>query len=267
MARSNRKAAPPSIGVLLNRAHLCIIKGEVSFRKAAEYIATAAERGATQRKIAAGVGKSVGWVNALLQWRQGGYQDTPFGPSVKASRERAALFSQTEQEATPETFEQVDVFKAVVADPVQIPTPKEIAAVQEDTKKAKRIVRNVAERMAEIEAPSIADEAPAPVADHPSYSAIWLAAAFKHVVQFADSNPEMLSEIIDLVGPENFLQTIATMQAAYDDKYGADLVRASADHADDEGRPLVTADAQAGEQQDDAAAIAAEATKAKRWMN
>jgi Protein of unknown function (DUF3102) len=63
----------------------------------------------------------------------------------------------------------------------------------------------------------VSDDGGDEVPTHPSYSAIWLAEAFKHVVQFADTRPEMLSEIIDLVGPENFRQTIAMMQAALDD--------------------------------------------------
>jgi hypothetical protein len=105
-------------------------------------------------------------------------------------------------------------------------------------------------------ADTTASDAAADSDEHPSYSAIYLADAFKHVVEF----PGALPEVIDLVGRENFRNLIATLQAAYDGKCGAaraDLTSASADHADDED---------AGPEQD-AAAIAAEASAAKRWMN
>jgi hypothetical protein len=308
ISKKPRRKDPPSIDELLSRAALNIINGQNHFREAAEDIAAAAERGASQRKIAAGVGKSAAWVNALLQWRAGGYQDTPFGPAVKASRERAAVQStehtadepgadearrasrwqgflraagarteageaartvtakaeaalvQSTEQATPDeaaTFEQVDVFKAVIADPVQIPTSKEIAA-----DKRKRIAASkVTHEPVDDEAPEEAKPNEAPF-HPPSISAIYLVSAFKHVVEYA--TPEMMSEIIDLVGPENFRLIIAKLQAAYDAKVGADLVKASADHADDEdaSQPPVTADTE-----QDAAAIAAEATKAKRWMH
>jgi hypothetical protein len=98
---TSRKTATPSIAELLCRAKINILTGENHFRKAAEDIAAAAERGATQRKIAAGVGRSVAWVNQLLQWRESGYQETPFGPQSKAKRERAAVVQAPEQ-ATPQ---------------------------------------------------------------------------------------------------------------------------------------------------------------------
>lgn len=116
MSTRTRKPAPPSIGVLLGRAGLCIIKGEVHFRKAAEYIAQAAEQGATQRKIAAGVGKSVAWVNALLAWHRGGCQDTPFGSSaVQASHDRAVVqdLNKTNDE-TDRRSSQVDILKVII---------------------------------------------------------------------------------------------------------------------------------------------------------
>jgi hypothetical protein len=79
-----------SITELLSRAQLAIKSGETSMRAAAEDIAGAQEQGATQREIAGAVGKSAAWVNALLKWRAGGYQEgTVFGPGAKASRQRA----------------------------------------------------------------------------------------------------------------------------------------------------------------------------------
>jgi hypothetical protein len=80
---------------LLNRAKTLIEAGERSLRKglqslhdAAEALAIAKEEhGASQREMAKFVGKSLGWVNALLQWRLGGYKETsPFGPTTKKGR-------------------------------------------------------------------------------------------------------------------------------------------------------------------------------------
>jgi hypothetical protein len=69
MPRSSKKSVVPqaelSIAELLNLAKINILNGQDAFRIAAEFIAEAAERGATQREIASGVGKSVGWVNGL----------------------------------------------------------------------------------------------------------------------------------------------------------------------------------------------------------
>src|SRR5438046_345026 len=50
---------------LLSRAKTEIEKGEASLRAAAEYMAQAQALGASQRDIAAAVGKSVGWVNGF----------------------------------------------------------------------------------------------------------------------------------------------------------------------------------------------------------
>jgi hypothetical protein len=305
--------------VLLSRAGLCIIKGEVHFRKAAEYIAQAAEQGATQRKIAARVGKSVAWVNALLAWHRGGCQDTPFGSSaVQASHDRAVVqdlnkttphqdspFDPTKtrtvpfeithetvrfvngavvasEQATPETFEKVDVLG--IEAPPEITRKVTIRGYQKNEIHQKlaelsgpEMVREYTKLIKEhklyhgaCELPwsryfeyrdthpectpltsadiayvqqwtSAAHASPSDVSlvsgdsPHPSYSAIWLAAAFRHVVQSADTNPEMLSEIIDLVGSENFRQTITMMQAAYDAKVGDDL--------DDEDAAAIAAEA------------------------
>ena len=44
---------------------------------AADRIADAEKLGATQRETAKVTGKSVGWINALLQWRAGGFNRKP----------------------------------------------------------------------------------------------------------------------------------------------------------------------------------------------
>jgi hypothetical protein len=68
---------------LLSRATRSIDSGESSLRAAAEDLAAAQAQGATQRQIAEAVGKSAGWVNRLLQWRETGYRDgTAFGPQL-----------------------------------------------------------------------------------------------------------------------------------------------------------------------------------------
>jgi hypothetical protein len=77
---------------------------------AAEYIAKAQEQGATQRVIAERVGKSVGWVNRLLQWRLEGYKETAFGPPSKARRERVQATEQ--QKPKSRTAEQEEAARA-----------------------------------------------------------------------------------------------------------------------------------------------------------
>jgi hypothetical protein len=72
-------------------AKRAIATGENDLRRAAEHIAQAQEKGMSQRLIALAVGKSVGWVNGLLRWRELGYHDTAFGPQSKASRARARV--------------------------------------------------------------------------------------------------------------------------------------------------------------------------------
>lgn len=70
-------------------AREAIATSDRKLRLAAEYLAFAEEQGKTQREMAAGVGKSVAWVNRLLQWRRNGYQeDTPFGPQSQERDER-----------------------------------------------------------------------------------------------------------------------------------------------------------------------------------
>jgi hypothetical protein len=79
---------------LLEKAKSAIESGEASLHDAAEYIASAQAHGATQRQIAEHLGKSAAWVNRLLQWREDGYRDTPFGPQSKAKRERVQATEQ-----------------------------------------------------------------------------------------------------------------------------------------------------------------------------
>lgn len=77
---SGSNAATITADELLERAKRTIDSAIISLRPAAEDIAAARDLGATQREIAAAVGMSLGWVNALLKWRRNGYQDsTPFG--------------------------------------------------------------------------------------------------------------------------------------------------------------------------------------------
>ena len=86
------------VTALLERAKRAIVSGEGHFRAAAEDIAAAQLQGATQRQIAEAIGKSAGWVNRLLKWRQGGFQDdTPFGSQSKASRARVQSPEQKKQ--------------------------------------------------------------------------------------------------------------------------------------------------------------------------
>jgi hypothetical protein len=79
-----------TINDLYNKARVAIESGEKTLkgraREAAEYLAKALELGATQREAAEAIGKSPGWVNALLQWRVRGYiTDFPF-PRAARSR-------------------------------------------------------------------------------------------------------------------------------------------------------------------------------------
>jgi flagellar biosynthesis GTPase FlhF len=78
--------ATRTVDDLLRDARTAIGAGEGHLHQAAEDIASAANRGASQRKIADAVGKSAAWVNGLLQWRLGGYKDTAFGPQSAAKR-------------------------------------------------------------------------------------------------------------------------------------------------------------------------------------
>jgi transposase len=78
-----------TVSELLSRAKGSIESGITCWLAATEDMAAAQQQGASQREIAKAVGKTVGWVNGMLKWRQRGYQDTPFGPQAKASPQRA----------------------------------------------------------------------------------------------------------------------------------------------------------------------------------
>jgi|SRR5581483_11039543 len=81
-----------SIQAHLQIARKAIASGENDLRRAAEHIAEARKQGASQRRIAAAIGKSVSTVNRYLSWHDSGYRDeTPFGPESKAKRERARV--------------------------------------------------------------------------------------------------------------------------------------------------------------------------------
>jgi nucleoid-associated protein YgaU len=88
---------------LLRKAKKAIESGDASLREAAEAIAAAERKGASQRQIADAVGKSAAWVNRLSQWRRVGYRDdTPFGPQAKAARNRAqSVHSAEHKKQTP----------------------------------------------------------------------------------------------------------------------------------------------------------------------
>ena len=86
-------------GELLTRAKAAIEDGEQSLREAAEALALARDDfNASQREIAAAVGKSVAWVNRLLRWWDECCPGTPFGPSSKAKRERRKRVQAPEQQ-------------------------------------------------------------------------------------------------------------------------------------------------------------------------
>jgi colicin import membrane protein len=87
-----------NITELLNGAKAAIEAGEKFMHIAADSIAKASEQGATQREIAAGVGKSAAWVNGLLKWRTAGYPETPFGPQAKATRDKTDRVQSTKHE-------------------------------------------------------------------------------------------------------------------------------------------------------------------------
>lgn len=109
---ANHDSAAAEVSTLANyhrkwdrfdRAKQAILAGEQGLREgykeAADYLAMAeAEDRTTQREMASGVGKSVGWVNRLLKWREGGYRgETPFAEPSRVARERKKLVQSTEQ--------------------------------------------------------------------------------------------------------------------------------------------------------------------------
>src|SRR5215470_1132667 len=73
------------------KAKRAISAGEAHFREAADCLARARELGATHRASAKAIGKSAAWVCRLLQWRERGYSETPFGPQSKERNARRAL--------------------------------------------------------------------------------------------------------------------------------------------------------------------------------
>ncbi len=75
-----------SVAELLTRAKTAIAAGENSLREAAEAIAAAQAQGASQRQMAAAVGKSAAWVNRLLAWRHTGFIGDAFGPESRKPR-------------------------------------------------------------------------------------------------------------------------------------------------------------------------------------
>jgi hypothetical protein len=88
---------------LFSRAKAAIEAGDQSLHDAAEALALAQEDfKASQRDIADAVGKSVAWVNRLLQWRRQGYVGTPFGPGSKARDQRRKSVQAPEQRAHAE---------------------------------------------------------------------------------------------------------------------------------------------------------------------
>ena len=82
-----RRARITTADEAIAAAAQAIAASDQNLKLAAEYLALAEKKGKSQRQIAEGVGKSVGWVNRLLKWRRGGYAtDTPFGPQAAARR-------------------------------------------------------------------------------------------------------------------------------------------------------------------------------------
>jgi hypothetical protein len=86
-----------SVDDLCSKAKTANASGIGSFHDAAEYIATAQWEGATQRAIAAKVGKSAAWVNRLLAWRNSGF----IGDAAFSSQSRKKHVQRAEQKAKP----------------------------------------------------------------------------------------------------------------------------------------------------------------------
>lgn len=92
---------------LINRAKRHIGNGETSrissFRAAADDIALACDKGAKQREVARGIGKSVAWVNRLLKWRKDGFVGAPFADKAVqgVNKKPAALDPPSIEPASP----------------------------------------------------------------------------------------------------------------------------------------------------------------------
>ncbi len=86
--------AKMTVTKLLLKAKAAIKAGEKSWHEAAKLIAAAQEQGASQRDIAAKVGKSVGWVNELLTWHKDGANGSPFTAKNAKAKQRRSLSEQ-----------------------------------------------------------------------------------------------------------------------------------------------------------------------------
>src|ERR1700720_2749776 len=78
-----RRRSSSAVDRLHDRARRAIECGEKAFsecaREAAQCLAEARKLGATRQQSAKAIGKSVGWVNGLLKWHDGGFKaDCPF---------------------------------------------------------------------------------------------------------------------------------------------------------------------------------------------
>jgi hypothetical protein len=83
----------------LAQAKRDIAAGEHSLRSAAEHIAAAVAAGATQMRVASAVGKSQAWVNRMLKWRTGGFDE---GGPFAADNSKAKIISRTNKSAKPD---------------------------------------------------------------------------------------------------------------------------------------------------------------------
>jgi hypothetical protein len=99
-ATASNRGNSTTKAALLNRAKNAIEAGHQSLHDAAEALALAQQDfKASQREITDAVGKSVAWVNRLLQWQRQGCVGTPFGPGSKARRERQKSVQAPEQQS------------------------------------------------------------------------------------------------------------------------------------------------------------------------
>jgi hypothetical protein len=99
------------IEALHDKARRAIESGEKAFgeraREAAQYLAEARKLGAKQQESASAIGKSVGWVNALLKWHDGGYKtDCPFPRAVRRERIQPAERAKRSSHGPPTSAEE-----------------------------------------------------------------------------------------------------------------------------------------------------------------
>jgi hypothetical protein len=72
---------------LIKRIVKAVASSTSSLKDAANDIATLEQKGMTQKQIGDAVKKSVGWVNAMLAWKRGGFKgESPFGPTRVQAR-------------------------------------------------------------------------------------------------------------------------------------------------------------------------------------